>query len=159
MCLLLLVFVEGCSPLTSSNPNVATDATANGEDESQEVEGMAVSDEVMLLLAGRYYQGDGLGVNLRLNLKKDGQFVCKWTGCAGDYGATSGTWSLDGNRIMVKAIKSRGMFEISPLSNMTVINDEGVTRLLRDSDADFVGKNPRMLANFSFGSTEEMPTQ
>jgi len=30
--------------------------------------------------AGRYCNGDGLGVNLSLTLVEDGTYVCKWTG-------------------------------------------------------------------------------
>ncbi len=41
--------------------------------------------------AGRYYQGDGLGENIRLQLAPDAGVTATWTGCLGMYGANHGS--------------------------------------------------------------------
>ncbi len=47
--------------------------------------------------SGSYYQGDGTGVNMTLDLHSDGTFSFVWTGCVGTYDQKSGHWSvLDG---------------------------------------------------------------
>src|SRR5262249_14885084 len=92
--------------------------------------------------------------NLDLVLKKDGRFQCQWFGCAGLYGSTVGTWSVNCDRITIDVTKSNGIFTAHPLGNMSIINDEGTTRLLLDKDADFASNDPRKLMSFSFSRTE-----
>lgn len=48
-------------------------------------------------LPGRYYLGDGLGVNCTLTLQANGRFEFKWTGCLGEYDQNAGKWTLDGD--------------------------------------------------------------
>jgi hypothetical protein len=104
-------------------------------------------------LVGEYYQGDGLGHNLHLTLKEDGTFDCQSTGCVGNYGSTSGTWSRSGKRITMNAIESSGEFEDSPLGNMTIVTHGGRKRLIRDADAEML-KAPEMLPFLSFDRME-----
>ena len=50
-------------------------------------------------VAGEYYRGDGLGMNITLSLKEDGKYSAEWHGCLGKYGEGAGTWSLKGKSI------------------------------------------------------------
>ena len=76
------------------------------------------------------------------------------TGCLGNYGSTSGTWSLDGDRIAVNATESNGLFTDRALGNVATIKHEGQTRFLRDADAELLKDDPDMLPFFSFGRVE-----
>ena len=105
-------------------------------------------------LVGSYYQGDGLGYNLHLTLEQDGGFDCQWAGCLGNYGSTSGTWSQNGDRIIVNAMESNGMFTDRPLGDMAIIQHDGESRLLRDKDAELLKDEPDMVPFFSFGHVE-----
>ncbi len=104
-------------------------------------------------LAGSYYQGDGLGFNLHLDLAADGHFTCKWTGCLGEYGSTQGRWGRDGDKILIAEIRSTGMFKDSPLGNMQIVTYDGDPRLLRDEDQEFL-KDSEMLLFVSFARTD-----
>lgn len=56
-------------------------------------------------LPGRYYLGDGLGVNCRLSLEVNGRFSFCWTGCLGEYDRNEGSWTLEGDRLLMKPEK------------------------------------------------------
>lgn len=43
---------------------------------------------------GRYYFGDGLGVNCTLEVTKEQTFSFRWTGCLGEYDRNKGSWSF-----------------------------------------------------------------
>jgi hypothetical protein len=45
-------------------------------------------------IAGEYYMGDGLGVNLTLVIAPDGEFSFKWQGCMGTYDTATGHASV-----------------------------------------------------------------
>jgi hypothetical protein len=51
------------------------------------------------LWAGRYYHGDGLGVNVSLILAPENGFTVTWHGCLGLYDQNHGTVDWDGKRI------------------------------------------------------------
>jgi len=51
---------------------------------------------------GYYFRGDGLGVNQALDLYANHRFGFLWRGCLGVYGRGSGTWSLSGDRLVLK---------------------------------------------------------
>jgi hypothetical protein len=53
-------------------------------------------------LLGTYYFGEGEGVNCRLTLSRDRKFTFKWNGCLGEYDHNQGTWSIDGDVIVLK---------------------------------------------------------
>lgn len=114
----------------------------------------AKPDTVETALAGSYYQGDGLGYNLHLTLEQDGRFDCLWTGCLGNYGETSGKWTRDGDRILITATESNGMFTDRPLGNMTITKHEGKSQLLCDKDAEILKDEPEMVPFFSFARVE-----
>ncbi|MCR9211543.1 hypothetical protein [Rhodopirellula europaea] len=108
------------------------------------------SDSMQQPLAGRYYQGDGLGYNLDLKLHENGTFTCDWTGCLGHYGKTTGTWISSNDQIDLTADTALGMFEDDPISDLIIANVGGERRLVFESDADLMG-DADMLVAFSFG--------
>jgi hypothetical protein len=81
------------------------------------------------MLVGRYYDGDGLGVNLNLSLRGDGTYSCSWTGCLGDYGSTQGNWGRLGDTIHISPTKLDGMFKRKPLGNLQVSDRVGGRQL------------------------------
>ena len=58
-------------------------------------------------VAGTYYQGDGLGMNWRLALRKDGSFAFKWQGCVGVYDSKSGRWALEEGSVRLHVEKQQ----------------------------------------------------
>lgn len=56
-------------------------------------------------IPGTYYFGDGLGVNCSLSLTSKGRFRFGWSGCLGEYDRNEGTWSLDGDIVVLKPKK------------------------------------------------------
>lgn len=107
-------------------------------------------------LVGAYYQGDGLGYNLRLSLQPNGEFSCSWTGCLGDYGSTKGIWGRSGDTVVVSAAKSDGMFLDSPLTNMRIVRLDGEPYLLQKPDIEFMEKHSygdKMLPSIAFRRT------
>ena len=91
-------------------------------------------------IAGGYYRGDGLGFNLHLELVPDGTFECKWTGCLGEYGNSSGRWSQVGDQVSTTTLASDGLLTSSPLGNLQVLEDGSEKRLLQLNDREFYDK-------------------
>ena len=87
-------------------------------------------------LAGTYYQGDGLGVNLELTLKADGKFECKWRGCLGTYGANSGEWAIRDLELKFSPKVSQGMFKDLPLDPLRVVSFQRHYLLVQKRDWD-----------------------
>jgi hypothetical protein len=54
------------------------------------------------LLPGRYYFGDGLGVNCLLTLDADHRFKFSWHGCLGEYDKNSGSWEIENDLVVMK---------------------------------------------------------
>jgi hypothetical protein len=52
-------------------------------------------------LPGAYYRGDGLGYNIALDLNQDQSYLAIWGGCLGEYGRSTGTWSLEEGRVLL----------------------------------------------------------
>lgn len=46
-------------------------------------------------ILGKYYFGDGLGVNCLLELSKSGRFKYEWDGCLGTYDKANGTFKIN----------------------------------------------------------------
>jgi hypothetical protein len=60
-------------------------------------------------VAGYYYQGDGLGTNILVELREDGTYKSTWHGCLGEYGTSQGTWGLDDGSIIFEPINETEM--------------------------------------------------
>jgi hypothetical protein len=56
-------------------------------------------------LIGKYYQGDGLGANLHLDLNQNHRFSFRWTGCLGEYDKNEGIWRLEGDMVFLQPEK------------------------------------------------------
>src|SRR4051794_38646044 len=52
-------------------------------------------------IAGKYYQGNGLGVNCYLTIKPEGVFSFEWRGCLGLYEQGSGGAKLAGGHLIL----------------------------------------------------------
>ena len=48
---------------------------------------------------GKYYRGDGLGVNHSLELVMNGRFIFSWHGCLGEYDKNEGAFKIEGNKL------------------------------------------------------------
>ncbi len=59
-------------------------------------------------LAGSYYQGDSLGLNLTLSLNPDGTFELAWNGCLGRYATARGQVSIDGEELVLETSMKEG---------------------------------------------------
>ncbi len=68
-------------------------------------------------LPGTYYLGDGLGFNLTLKLDSKHRFKFRWTGCLGEYDRNGGSWSLQGD---VVVLRPEGPNDRRGLSGMNV---------------------------------------
>ena len=90
--------------------------------------------------AGRYYRGDGLGLNLYLTLNMDGTFTCVWRGCLGEYGTCAGTWKGNGREVKLHTIKKDGMFKDRPPGNLKVGRDGKKIILIPAEEKDLFSK-------------------
>lgn len=129
----------GCAQANDPGSNANTEFVNSDSDTSnQQADSVQSSDRTSSSgIAGSYYRGDGLGLNLHLTLAGSGTFRCEWTGCLGNYGNTSGTWSQAKNRIVIKATKVDGMFKQNPLGDLELIQRDGDTVLVQTNDRDF----------------------
>jgi hypothetical protein len=58
-------------------------------------------------IAGPYYMGDHLGINIRIGLALDRSYRATWYGCLGLYGESAGLWSFSDSLLVLKAICRR----------------------------------------------------
>jgi hypothetical protein len=91
-------------------------------------------------LVADYYSGDGLGCNITLSLREDGNFSAKWTGCLGEYGNASGRWGRSGDRVMFVNRESRGMLD-NYLRGATVVRGEDSPALVLDQMRDLYARH------------------
>ena len=128
--IIAVIAFAGCTPRDehlqiheSKNDTASTDANQIGDNEKQ--------------LVGTYYRGDGKGYNLELTLESSRQFHCRWTGCLGLYGTSTGTWRVDDNQIQMSTLTANGMMEDNPIGTLTVSTDMGKTILVQNDDREF----------------------
>lgn len=50
---------------------------------------------------GKYYRGDGLGVNHYLELVMNGRFIFRWDGCLGEYDKNEGAFKIEGDKLIL----------------------------------------------------------
>lgn len=142
----------GCAQTNDTRSGANTELIKSDRDTgSQQADSGQPTDRILVSgIAGSYYRGDGLGLNLHLTLAENGTFRCNWTGCLGDYGNTTGTWSQAKNRIVIETAKVDGMFEHSPLGDLELIQRDGETLLVQTNSKDFFEKwGPSRFSCFS----------
>lgn len=130
MIIIVLFAVAGCSPRVEQsqipelqNAPTTTEPNKVGENGKQFV--------------GTYYRGDGTGFNLTLTLKSNGHFDCRWTGCLGVYGTSTGTWKVEGDEIQMSTLTAKGMMEDKPIGTLTITTNLGNTFLVQNNDREF----------------------
>jgi hypothetical protein len=90
-------------------------------------------DPKLKALSGKYYEGDGLGYNLSLDLEPDGTYSAEWHGCMGLYGSASGTWSIADSHLTFEPRVEDDMME-GHLRKLDIVNVGDNTVLLDKND-------------------------
>jgi len=112
--------------------------TAFGENLYDRVAGISMPTNVPPEhVAGAYYTGDGLGYNLSLQLTTNGQFNCTWRGCLGIYGTSTGTWTVEANRITLKPTEETDMLKDKPMRSLDVLVHSNQYILVKSDDNEF----------------------
>lgn len=57
---------------------------------------------------GTYYRGDKTGFKLMLSLRSRGAYTAELVGCVGTYGLAEGTWSRDGDFLILEPGREEG---------------------------------------------------
>jgi hypothetical protein len=134
----LVAAVPACAP--SSGPE------SGGEAEAPTTRVLAIAEDgsgsdarealTLEFLAGRYYEGDGLGHNLNLDLRTDGSFECSLHGCLGVRGTTAGRWAVGPDGVTVTITRADGKFQSEPLGGMRVVTLRGHYLLVQESSLE-----------------------
>jgi len=66
-------------------------------------------------IAGSYYQGDGLGFNLSLEITASGTFTYEWRGCLGIYDQAQGRVTRSGDEIVLVAGGDKPVVRLLPV--------------------------------------------
>jgi hypothetical protein len=91
-------------------------------------------------VAGSYYCGDGLGYNVTLSLKENGEYSAEWHGCVGKYGDALGSWKLTDKRIVLTPKEEKDMMK-GHLKTLDVLKYKGSWILVRADNRDFYDKH------------------
>ena len=59
----------------------------------------------VMTIFGTYYRGDGLALNVTIDLKETGDYTAEWGGCVTRMGKAEGTWNVSGRVIELKPTK------------------------------------------------------
>lgn len=129
--------VRAIGPYYPFNDHPSVEALLKAIRQRKITEPKAVSNPSPAPLVGSYYRGDGLGLNLHLALNKDGTFECRWTGCLGEYGKSSGRWSGDERHIKTHAEVAEGMLKDRPVGDLEVGQSNGKTILIQINRRDY----------------------
>ncbi|HJZ92758.1 MAG TPA: hypothetical protein VKE40_17930 [Gemmataceae bacterium] len=138
----LVALIPACVPSDVPDPGREAEAPntrvlAIAEDGSRSEAREALTPEV---LAGQYYEGDGLGHNLNLELRTDGSFESSLHGCLGMLGTTAGRWALGPDGVTVTITRADGKFQSEPLGGMRVVTLRGHYLLVQESFLDLFEK-------------------
>lgn len=99
-------------------------------------------------LAGSYYRGDGTGYNIYLNLAASGAYKAEWYGCLGAYGTASGSWSIDGERIVLSPSSETDMMK-GHMRELHIVRYDGQFVFVPDLHDDYYQKyGPNRLSAF-----------
>lgn len=118
----------------------------------QETHAIPIQDQKFV---GSYYRGDGTGFNLDLTLKNDGRFNCRWTGCLGAYGESSGTWRVEGDKIFTETLTEKDMMMKNQVGSLTIMEESGNIILVQDGNREFFDKHGP--SRYSCFSRERLP--
>lgn len=94
-------------------------------------------------LAGIYYRGDDLALNVTVRLNADGSYSASWHGCVTPVGAATGKWTVKGDTIMLKPktlseTESQDSSRKHLLRKLTIGRfNNGAFYLLPESDTDY----------------------
>ncbi len=91
------VLITACNLIAGGDPSGSRHEVQTASDVHQPT---LLFDPAML--PGRYVMGDGLGVNCSLTLGEDHRFAFSWRGCGGEYDRNAGTWSLEGDVVVME---------------------------------------------------------
>ncbi|RPI59451.1 MAG: hypothetical protein EHM48_08860, partial [Planctomycetaceae bacterium] len=95
-------------------------------------------------LAGEYYHGDGLGMNLSLILLSKGGYSLTWRGCQGLNGTAVGTWKFADGELFLTPTEEEGTLKEHPIRHMDVLLFKGSYIFVRDSEREvFLQQGPR----------------
>jgi hypothetical protein len=109
-------------------------------------------------LPGAYHRGAGKGYNVSLELEQDQTYSAKWDGCLGEYGHSSGTWSLKEGRVLFRPIEETDLMK-GHLSELVVGYQDGILFLFpSESDDSFQKYGPNRISVFS-RVNEELPKE
>jgi hypothetical protein len=138
--LIVLGLANSATPLSAQPPQPAAVGVRLVEVAPDGTTKEVVREVKAAQLGGTYYVGDGLGYNLRLDLKDAGQFECVWVGCLGVYGKASGSWSVreDGLRLVLQT--AEGLLKEQPLGRLLVVSFQKHHLLLQESNLDLFRK-------------------
>jgi hypothetical protein len=95
-------------------------------------------------IAGSYSLGDGAGFILHLQLRPDGKFSEKWSGCMGIYGFASGTANIEQGKLILRLTEASGMYcGTRDWPKILVAAHSGSQEyLIRESDVARAATNP-----------------
>jgi hypothetical protein len=113
-------------------------------------------------LAGIYYHGDGVGVNIYLSLKPDGSYLADLYGCGGFYAEARGNWGIAANTITLSPFQKedplRGYLRTLDIVNVAnrfvFVRPEGRERF-EEHRADAL--NPSVGRYWCFQPRDKMP--
>jgi len=139
--------LAGCSNQSASNSSLSEETAKDSKRESKVETPLAerlAPDETSVAplgkssdtIHGKFYYGDGLGLNLNLTIAEDQTFNCNWHGCLGAYGVCSGTWKRTDMEIEIAELESDGMFINDPLGNLEIGSSDGETILIKLNDRE-----------------------
>lgn len=111
------------------------------------------------LLAGIYQRGDHTGYNVTLNLKPEGMYDARWTGCLGLYGTAEGNWTISDGNLILSPTKETGTMK----NHLKVLKirkvDEDIT-LLPDKEEQMIEtENQKRRASFKKTVDAKKPNQ
>ena len=85
------------------------------------------------LMFGSYYKGDGLGVNISIQLNPDGTYTSDWNGCLGSYGNSEGSWQANSEYLLFSPSEEDGMMA-GELKRMKIVEYKGEKGFVPESE-------------------------
>lgn len=119
----------------------------------------AWGNEKTELIAGVYRRGEHTAYNVTLNLKAEGIYDARWTGCLGLYGTAEGNWRISDGNLILSPTKETGTMQ-NHLKVLKIWNVEGDLTLLPDKeDQTIETENEKRRASFKKTVKAPRPNQ